>query len=119
VSNPNQVGVKIGMTKKSIRQRLKSLNGNTAVAGKFEPVAIFPSDKPEADEKRVHKKVERQTIAKEHYDLEPVEATLKAYRALNYRRPIFFDRETEETFDLRVEEDRIKMKLKLKGKAGS
>lgn len=116
VSNPNQLGVKVGLTTKPIEQRIKSLN-STGVAGNFVPIAIFPSDKPAADERRVHEKLRRYNIAKEHFDLEPVEAVLGAYRALNKRRPIFFDREIEATFKLKLEEARIKMQLKLRGQS--
>ncbi len=40
VSNPNQLGIKIGMTERTLEQRIKSLN-STGVVGKFEPVVIF------------------------------------------------------------------------------
>jgi predicted nucleic acid-binding protein len=114
VSNPNQIGVKIGLTTKTMEQRLKSLN-STGVPGDFQPVAIFPSDSPVADERRVHEKLRRRNLAKEHFDLDPVDAVLAAYRALNKRRPIFFDQDIKETFDLRLEEARIQMQLRLKG----
>jgi hypothetical protein len=114
VSNPNQTGVKVGLTTKSMEQRLKSLN-STGVPGDFEPIAVFPSDRPDADEKRVHEKLRRYNIAKEHFDLEPIDAVLGAYRALNKRRPIFFDSSLEETFELKLEEAKIQMRLRLKG----
>lgn len=116
VKNPNQSGVKIGLTRKGLDQRLKSLN-TTAVAGEFIPIAIFPSDRPDADEKRVHEKLRRYNIAKEHFDLDPVDAVLAAYRALNRRRPIFYDESLEETFQLKLEEARIKMRLRLRGES--
>lgn len=118
VSNPNQVGVKIGMTEKPIEQRLKTLN-STGVPGQFEVIAVFPSDRPRADEKRVHEKVQRNNIAKEHFNLDPIEAALKAHRALNRREPIFFRDDLRETFELRREEERIKMKLRIRGKTVS
>lgn len=86
VKNANQVGVKVGLTTKSMEARLKSLN-STGVPGDFEPIAIFPSDKPVADERKVHEKLRRHNIAKEHFALEPIDAVLGAYRALNKRRP--------------------------------
>jgi hypothetical protein len=52
VRNANQNEVKIGLTTKPMEQRLKSLN-STGVPGDFEPIAIFPSDRPKFDEKRV------------------------------------------------------------------
>lgn len=116
VSNPNQTGVKVGLTTKTMEQRLKSLN-STGVPGDFTPIAIFPSERPRADERRVHDKLRRYHIAKEHFDLEPIEAVLGAYRALNRRRPIFFDPELEETFHLKLDEAKIRMRLRLRGES--
>jgi hypothetical protein len=97
-----------------MEQRLKSLS-STGVPGEFMPIAIFPSDRPAQDEKKVHEKLRRFHLAKEHFDLEPVEAVLGAYRALNKRRPIFFNPELEKTFHLKLEEARIQMQLRLRG----
>ena len=115
VSNPNQTGVKIGMTEKTVESRIKSLN-TTGVAGNFKPIVIFPCERPKPDEKKIHEKLSRFNIAKEHFELEPVEAALKCYRALNRRKPIFYDKIVEEMFHLRLEQDKINMKIKLKGK---
>lgn len=112
VSNPNQIGVKVGLTTRSMEQRLKSLS-STGVPGDFVTVAIFPSDRPNQDEKRVHEKLRRFNIAKEHFDLDPIDAVLKAYRALNKRRPIFFDKEVEKIFYLKLDQARIQMQLRL------
>lgn len=117
IKNPNQKGVKIGLTTKSMEQRLKSLN-STGVPGGFEPFAMFPSELPKADEKRVHEKLKKYNFSKEHFDLEPIDAVLGAYRALNRRKPIFFDSNSEETFNLKLDEARIKMQLKLRGQGG-
>lgn len=116
VSNPNQVGVKIGMSEKTVEARIKNLN-TTGVAGSFKPIVIFPSDRPKADEKKIHEKLAKQNIAKEHFQLEPVDAALKCYRTLNKRKPIFYDKEVEDMFYLRLEQDRIAMKIRLKGKS--
>lgn len=116
IHNPNQAGVKIGLTTKSMEQRLKSLN-STGVPGNFQTIAIFPSDNPAADEKRVHDKLRRKNLAKEHFDIEPVDAVLAAYRALNKRQPIFFDDSIRDTFHLKLEKARIEMQLRLKGVA--
>ena len=115
VSNPNQSGVKIGLTTKTVETRIKNLN-STGVPGSFVPIVIFPSDRPKADEKKIHEKLTKKKIAKEHFDLEPVEAALKCYRTLNRRKPIFYDKDIEERFYLKLEQDRIEMKLRLKGK---
>ncbi len=116
ISNPSQRGVKIGHTTKTVEQRIKTLN-SPGVVGRFEPIAIFPSDKPKKDEKKVHEKLTKHNIEREHFDLSGVEASLKVFRTLNRRKPIFYDQDVEETFHLRLEEDRIKMKLRLKGKS--
>ncbi|MCF6775190.1 GIY-YIG nuclease family protein [Thiotrichales bacterium 19X7-9] len=119
VNNPNQHGVKIGMTEKSIEARLKTLN-NTSVVGSFNWVAIFPTDKPKKDEKRIHNstKCKKAWISKEHYDLEPIEATLCAYRALNRKiDPIFNSQEDKSIFDMKLDQARINMQLKLRGKS--
>jgi hypothetical protein len=114
VSNPNQTGVKVGLTAKTMEQRLKSLS-STGVPGKFVTIATFPSDRPLQDEKKVHEKLKKFNLAKEHFDLDPIEAVLGAYRALNKRRPIFFDDHLEKTFYLKLEEAKIKMQLRLRG----
>ena len=49
ISNPLQKEVKIGMTTKSVEERAKQL-AKTGVPGKFEIIAIFPSNKPDKDE---------------------------------------------------------------------
>lgn len=117
VSNPHQAGVKIGMTEKSIEQRIRSLS-STGVPGNFQPIVIFPSKRPRADETRVHEKLRRHRMEKEHFNLDPIEAALGAYRALNRRKPVFFDKGVEETFYLRLEQARIQMRLALKGEGG-
>jgi hypothetical protein len=103
------------MTERTIEARLKQLN-NTSVPGLFECIAIFASHRPKKDEQRVHEKLLRHKLDKEHFDLEPVDAALKAYRALSRKRPIFYDSSVEEMFDLRLEESRIQMQIRLKGK---
>ena len=117
VSNPNQTGVKIGITSKSVEQRIKSLN-STGVAGKFDPIAIFPSDNPKKHEKKIHDKLSRFRIEKEHFDLDPIEAALKCYRILNKRiSPIFYDEDIQDTFYLKLKQAKIEMELKLRGKS--
>lgn len=111
VQNRHQEGVKVGLTTKSIQERLKQLS-STGVPGAFEVVAIFPSSKPKADEKKVHEKLQRYNLAKEHFQLDPIEAVLKAYRALK-REPIFYNKSLENTFKLKREQARIEMQLRL------
>ncbi|MEQ9200238.1 MAG: GIY-YIG nuclease family protein [Rhodospirillales bacterium] len=115
VSNPNQKGVKIGITKKPIEARLKSLS-STGVPGKFIAHAVFPSNKLKSDEKRVHEKLTRKRIEKEHFELEPLEAVLKCYRILNRRTPVFFEQEMRTKFQLQLLIDKNKMELRLLGK---
>lgn len=118
VKNDNQRGVKIGKTTKSVEERIKRLS-STGVPGDFYPVAIFPSSDPSRHEKKVHEKLKRYRIEKEHFDLESIEAVLKVYRTLNKRiAPIFYDDELRKTFDLELERARVEMELKLRGKKG-
>lgn len=115
LSNPNQIGVKIGMTRKaSVEQRLKSLSSATGVPGKFEVVALFPSKRPEADEKKVHKKALRYRLSKEHFDLDPLDALLMAFRTLGRREPIIYDPEIKRAFEQRLEDAREEMNRRLK-----
>ncbi|MFN5173549.1 MAG: GIY-YIG nuclease family protein [Holosporaceae bacterium] len=114
VSNPNQTGVKIGYTNKPIHERLKGLN-STGVPGEFGIIAIFPSAKAKVEEKKVHKKLIRYNLSKEHFDLDPIDAVLKASRELK-RDPIFYNKSYEEAFNLKREQARIDMKIRLQGK---
>jgi hypothetical protein len=116
VKNKNQIGVKIGQTSKTVEERCKQLS-STGVAGKFEPIAIFPSANPKKHEKRAHEKLINKKLDKEHFNLDPVEATLKVYRTFNKTiMPIFYDNDIKETFLLELDKAKIEMKLKLKGK---
>lgn len=115
VTNPNQNGVKIGITTKTVEERIKSLN-STGVPGKFQPIAIFPSNTPRKHEKKIHEKLSKVRIEKEHFDLDPIDAALKIYRILNKSiRPIFYSNDDQDTFYEKLEHARITMKLKLKG----
>ncbi len=116
IKNDNQLGVKIGITTKSVEQRIRQLS-STGVPGSFYPIAIFPTATPRKHEKMAHEKMVKFKLEKEHFNLEPVDAVLKVYRALNKRiEPIFYIEDIQETFKLRLEKDRIEMELKLKGK---
>ncbi|WP_168174495.1 GIY-YIG nuclease family protein [Thioclava sp. F1Mire-8] len=116
VNNPHQSGVKIGMTTKSIYERLKGLNA-TGVPGAFEVVALFPSAKPKHEEKKIHQKLKRWHLAKEHFELEPVEAALKCFRELNRRKPVFFSDAYRTEFELKLEIAKKTMQLRLNGKS--
>ena len=120
VKNENQIGVKIGMTRKRIKERLKSLN-STGVPGQFEVVAIFLSSNLKMDEKRVHNKLSKKRIEKEHFQVSPLEAVLAAYRAFGSRperAPVFYDydEDLEDLFYHELESAKLKMKRKLKGR---
>lgn len=114
IVNKHQTGVKIGMTEKSVSSRLRSLE-STGVPGHFDLIAVFPSDRPKKDERRIHEKLGKYRISKEHFDLLPVDATLKVFRALNRRVPIFYDESVQHRFNLRLEADKLKMALRLSG----
>ena len=112
ISNPNQRGVKVGLTSKDIDVRVSQLN-STGVVGKFTKIALFPSDRPKIDEKKAHNKLKKFWIAKEHFDLSPTEAVLNIFRALNRREPIFYDKEIEKEFNGKLDEARQKMQKNL------
>ena len=63
-----------------MEQRLKGLN-TTGVAGDFTPIVIFPSDRPKQDEKKIHDKLAKKRLAKEHFDLKPIEAALNPLKS--------------------------------------
>ena len=64
-----------------------------------------------------HARLAKQRIEKEHFDIEPVEAALGVYRALNRRiDPIFYCADAQKQFKLRFEKARIEMEIKLSGK---
>ena len=116
VKNKNQSGVKIGLTRKTVEQRCKSLS-SSGVAGTFEPIAIFPTDNPRKHEKIVHEKLAKFRLDKEHFNLGTVEASLRVYRALNKRiEPIFYNDGIKETLKLELDKAKIEMKLRLQGK---
>ena len=112
INNPNQVGVKIGLTTKDIKIRLKKLS-STGVPGKFSLVALFPSDRPEEDERKAHEKLKKFFLDKEHFDISPIDAVLCVYRALNRRKPIFNDKIIEKEFLQKIDEARKDMQRKL------
>ena len=116
LKNQNQQGVKIGKTTKTVEQRAKQLSA-TGVPGKFEVIAIFPTKRPDKDEKKIHDKLASKRLDKEHFDLEPVEAALKTYRILNKaREPIFYDDDLKKMFYLKLDKAKIEMEIKLAGK---
>lgn len=117
VSNPHQDGIKIGFTTKSLSQRLRSLSGSTGVPGKFEAIAMFPSKNPKIDEERVHKKLRKFRISKEHFGLTAVDAVLGAYRALNRRPPVFYKSSVQAEFEGKIAKARTEMGYCLSGRA--
>ena len=116
VNNPKQVGLKIGMSEKTVEQRIKALN-STGVVGSFKPIVTFPSDNPKKDEKKIHDKLAKFNISKEHFNLNSVEAALKCYRILNRRKPIFHNKNIEKEFWEQIEKDRQEIQKCLKGKS--
>ena len=79
-------------------KRVRELE-TTGVAGKFKKVAIFPSFHPRNDEKKAHDNLKKYRLDKEHFQIEPLQAVLKIFRALNRKvDPIFFDKEIEQSF---------------------
>jgi hypothetical protein len=112
IKNPNQIGVKVGITKRNIDDRIKQLSG-TGVPGKFKLVALFPSDRPEEDEKKAHEKLKKHFLDKEHFDISAIDALMSVYRALNRRHPIFYDSEIQKEFEIKCQENKEEMFKKL------
>lgn len=76
LKNSKVDGVKIGMTAGDVFSRAKQVSG-TGVPGNFHVVAAFHSRNPRKDEKKVHLKLARHNIEKEHFSLDPVRAVVK------------------------------------------
>lgn len=113
LKNDHQAGVKIGKTTQYYEDRIRQLNSATGVPGKFYPIAIFLSKSPGKDESKVHEKLARHRLDKEHFTLDPIEAVLKTYRTLGRKVPIFFNDITRRRFELELEKARIEMDEKL------
>ena len=116
ISNPNQTGVKIGMTETSLENRMKQLSSATGVPGKFVPIVIFPSDNPKKDEKKVHDKLAKYKLAKEHFEIGADDAALAAYRALNRREAIFYNEDVKGRFNIKLKQAALEMDMRLRGK---
>jgi hypothetical protein len=112
VKNPNQSGVKVGLTSKDIAVRIKQLS-STGVPGKFKVIAIFPSDHLEDDEAKAHEKLKKYILDKEHFDINEIDAVLAVHRALNRRTPIFQDKKIEYEFNAKLQESKDLMKARL------
>lgn len=87
LSHPKVSGVKIGMTRHDVFKRAKQISG-TGVPGDFIVMAAFPSINPIKDERKVHDKLSRFRMVKEHFELDAVTAVTKVRTILN-REPAF------------------------------
>jgi hypothetical protein len=114
ISNPHQTGVKVGLTTKDVHERMRQLS-STGVAGIFELIALFPSDRPKVDEKKAHDKLKKYHITKEHFDTTPLIATQSVFRALNRKTPIFYNSDIEQQFNDAQAENRVIMNNRLAG----
>lgn len=114
LSNPRVDGVKIGMTRGDVWRRAKKISG-TGVPGNFKVVAIFASHRPLQDESKVHRKLQRYWIDKEHFSLEPASAIAKVRTALGGREPVFVDKSCGREFEAIVEEQRAVAAQRFRG----
>jgi len=114
ISNPHQTGVKVGLTTKDVYERMRQLS-STGVVGNFELIALFPSDRPKADEKKAHDKLRKYNIAKEHFDTTPLVATQTVFKALNRKTPIFYNSDVEQQFNDALAANSVIMKNRLAG----
>ena len=76
LSNPSMPGlVKIGCTARPVEDRLNELNAATGVPSPFKVEAYFETEKPQEDEARVHKRLDKHRIeGKEFFRLSVAEA---------------------------------------------
>ena len=118
LSNPQNEGVKIGLTNKTLDARLRTLR-SAAVFGVLKKIAFWPSDNAKKHEKMVHDKLVRfrikDSFGKEFFKLDPIEACAKVSKVLR-KDPIFFRSEDEDAYLLVLEKRRIDMTLRLNGK---
>lgn len=108
LSNPHQQGVKIGQTKRSPADRAKQLS-STGVAGAFVVEAYFPSYRPERDERKIHEKLRKFQISREHFSLQPLEAIMKIRSALSARDPAYVREAHKQEYQRIVEENKAKI----------
>jgi hypothetical protein len=106
MAHPKVSGVKIGMTQHDVFKRAKQISG-TGVPGHFQVLAAFPSSNPLRDERKVHEKLSRAHIAKEHFELDPVVAVTRVRSILN-REPAYVERSIEDAVLKLREEQREK-----------
>lgn len=107
LSHPHVAGVKIGMTEGDVYRRAKAVSG-TGVPGEFRVIAYFHSHRPKQDEKKVHAKLSRFSLGKEHFDLGEALAIAKVRSILAGRDPMFVHGEVREEYEKIVEERREK-----------
>lgn len=103
-------GVKIGMTQGDVFRRARQLSG-TGVPGEFTVVAVFPSSNPLRDERKVHAKLIRHRIAKEHFELDPVKAAVRV-RTILGKDPTYLDRKYGEAFSALVQKQKESARAK-------
>lgn len=106
MAHPKVASVKIGMTERNVFTRAKQISG-TGVPGQFRVMAAFPSANPGKDERKVHEKLKRVLVEKEHFDLDPVVAVAKV-RSILGRDPAYIDHGIEPAFTALREEQRAK-----------
>lgn len=114
MSNPRVQGVKIGMTRKNAFNRAKQISG-TGVPGSFSVIAAFPSNNTAKDERKVHEKLIRKRMSKEHYELDAVTAVLKV-RTILGKEWVYLSRKHERLVIAALEEQREKAKKRFAGK---
>jgi hypothetical protein len=104
MANKSVRGVKIGMTRKDAFNRAKQISG-TGVPGQFEVLAAFPSHNPVKDERKVHEKLTRKRLAKEHFDLDPIEAIAKV-RSILQKEWVYLRKSVAPAVEQKVEAQR-------------
>ena len=70
LSHPHLEYLKIGFTKRELKERIKELNSSTSIPGKFKLEAAYTSKAPEDDEKKVHTHFSNERVDKEFFKIE-------------------------------------------------
>lgn len=113
LKNAKVEGVKIGMTSGDVFSRAKQISG-TGVPGNFQVVAAFHSRNPRKDEKKIHTKLARLNIEKEHFNIDPVKAVAKVRTTLG-RDWVYLKPQYRQEVEALIEEQRMKAAARFSG----
>lgn len=113
LKNSKVEGVKIGMTSGDVFSRAKQISG-TGVPGNFQVVAAFHSRNARKDEKKIHTKLARLNIEKEHFNIDPVKAVVKVRTTLG-RDWVYLKPQYRNEVEALIEEQRASAAARFSG----